>query len=430
MSWRGHHESWYRREIVSATDRRRFAAFVMATTLTACGGSGEMLRARAPGVPDEEARCRNAALNESPLVTEWSPAEKANLQARLRSGAMAVEFTGCSMRPIMGCTLRGSYRWQRTTLSSEAIEIHNQDELFAKLPLGAVALEGELARSGRIAVRTAVSGQYELDGSTAADVPDYGDCAAATHLLVGISMGSFRLNSGGTLEAGGSVGAGVFSSGAQTSSSETLLRESGDFESCKLSTDEKPEMNCSSPIQAFLAPLPRFAKERGTGTVHVTFASGAADKAWELRSNQQFVCRTPCERWVNPSDAYQLRTETGPDFQTLDVPDLGRYVGAHDLEVRAYDRNNSEFFGGIIATGLGGSFAFIGGFLALAGGLSGQDGLLVAGGVTGGIGLIAIAPGVYMIVNSGAKTEIRSDRAPVEMGQRTRSPELQLSGAF
>src|SRR6478735_5171274 len=115
--------------------------------VAACG-TAQPPRAQAPSAPDEASRCSLAARNESPLVTEWSSAEKANLQARLRSGALAVEFTGCSMRPILGCSLRGSYRWQRTTLASESIEIHNQDELFAKLPLGAIALEGELARSG------------------------------------------------------------------------------------------------------------------------------------------------------------------------------------------------------------------------------------------------------------------------------------------
>src|SRR5688572_8408735 len=104
-----------------ALARRSFATLTLTSTLTACGSSGELPRAKAPGRPDDQARCRGAALGESPLITEWSPAEKANLQARLRSGGLAVEFTGCSMRPISACTLRGSYRWQRTTLSSESI---------------------------------------------------------------------------------------------------------------------------------------------------------------------------------------------------------------------------------------------------------------------------------------------------------------------
>jgi len=404
---------------------------VAGTLLSGCGGGGDMMpRAKAPGAPDSEARCQAAARNESPLVTEWAAAEKANLQARLRAGGLAVEFTGCSMRPITGCTVRGSYRWQRTTLSSEGIEITNQDELFAKLPLGAIALEGELARAGRLSVRTAVSGQYVLEGSTAADVPDYGDCSQATHLLVGVSIGSFKLHSGGSLQAGAAVSAGAYEGGAKTQSTESLLREAGDFDSCKLSTDEHPEMNCSSPIQAFLAPLPRFAKERGAGTLRATFASGSPQKAWELRQGGQFVCRTPCTRWVTPADAYELRIENGPELQTLHVPDLGPYVGAGSLEVRAYEKDQGLFVGGIVAAGVGGGLAFMGGFLAMAGGLADSKGLLIAGSVTAGLGLLAIGPGVYMIVVSGSKTEVRADGILQESRSDWQTPGLGLGSQF
>jgi hypothetical protein len=381
-------------------------------------------------MPDAPSRCRAAAANESPLVTEWSSAEKANLQARLRSGGLAVEFSGCSMRPLTGCTLRGSYRWQRTTISSEAIQIRNQDELFAKLPLGALALEGELARSGRLEVRTMVSGQYVLEGSNAADVPDYGDCAQATHLLAAVSIGSFKLNSGGTLQMSGGAGMGIATTGASTSSSEMLLRESGDTESCKLSTDEVPNIGCSSPIQAFLVPLPRFAKERGSGTLRVTFAAGSADRAWELRSQQQFVCRTPCTRWVNPSESYELRTESGPELETVRVPDLSPFVGSNGVEVRAHPSSKGAFIGGIVTTGLGGGLAFIGGMLALGGAVGERDGLLVAGGITSTIGLLAVAPGVYLIVSSGSKAELRAAQRELPAAYRYASPQVGLGGAF
>jgi hypothetical protein len=407
----------------------RLGALVSPWLLAACGGGADIPRAKAPSAPDAESRCRAAALSESPLLTEWSSAEKANLQARLRAGGLAVEFTGCSMRPLTACTVRGSYRWQRTTLSSEGLEIHNQDELFTKLPLGAIALEGELARSGRLAVRTAVSGQYLLEGSTAADVPDYGDCANATHLLIGVSIGSFKLHSGGTLNAGASVTAGSLGGGMKTSSDESLLREAGDFDSCKAATDETPELNCSSPIQAFLAPLPRFAKERGSGTLRVTFAAGT-NEGWELRSNDRFVCRTPCTRWVNPSDSYQLRTERGPDFQTLDVPDLRDYVGSNQLEVRAHPRSMGTFVGGIVAAGVGGGLAFMGGMLALAGSVGDKSGLVLAGGITAGIGLIAVGPGVYMIVTSGSRTEIHGDRAFGTQPWNVATPGLGFTGTW
>lgn len=398
--------------------------------LGACAKDSVLPRAQAPAIPDAPSRCRAAAATESPLITEWSSAEKANLQARLRSGGLVVEFSGCSMRPLTGCSLRGSYRWQRTTISSEGIQIRNQDELFAKLPLGALALEGELARSGRLEVRTMVSGQYVLEGSTAADVPDYGDCAQATHLLAAVSIGSFKLNSGGSLHVGGGAEMGPAATGVQTSSSELLLRESGDFESCKLATDDLPDLGCSSPIQAFLVPLPRFAKERGSGTLRVTFAAGTSDRAWELRSQQKFVCRTPCTRWINPSEAYELRTESGPQLETVQVPDLTPFAGASDLEVRAHPSSKGAFIGGIVTTGLGGGLAFIGGFLALAGALGDRDGLLVAGGVTSGIGLLAVAPGVYLIATSGSEAEVRAGDQSPHGGPRFATPELGLNGEF
>jgi hypothetical protein len=383
------------------------ALCVASLSLIACGAQTGVPRAHAPGLPNERERCRAAAANASPLLTQWSSAEKANLQARLRAGALAVEFTGCEMRPLPGCALRGSYRWQRTTLSSEGFEIRDQDELFSKLPIGALALEGELSRSGRLVIRTTVSGQYTLEGSTAADVPDYGECAQATHLLTALSIGSFRLNSGGELTAAAGASVGPYGGEARTSSSEALLREAGDFESCARASDDAPELGCSSPIQAFLVPLPRFARARGTGTLQVTFSSGTADQAWELRQNQQFVCRTPCTRWVDPRERYQLRTESGRELTTVNVPDLEAFRGSSDVEVRAYTRDQGAFLGGIIAAGLGGGFAFMGGFLALAGSLSERDGLLVAGGITSGIGALALAPGVYFLATSGAKAEVR-----------------------
>lgn len=373
-----------------------------------CGSRSYAPRAKAPAPSDDASRCRKAALRETPLVTEWSAAEKANLQARLGSGAMAVEYTGCEMRPIPGCQLRGSYRWQQTTLSTDTIDISNEDELFAKLPLGAVRLEGELARAGHLQVRTTVSGQYILEGAQAEDVPDYGDCAQATHILSGISIGAFQLNSGARLTGSTKVDVADRGAGASTRSSDSVLREAGDPASCTLATEDEPNIGCSSPIQAFLSPLPRFAERRGEGTVEATFVSGEPDVAWELRADQKFVCRTPCSRWMNPGEAYELRLENGEVLRSLAVPDMRTYVGAGDLQVVVYDKNERAFVTGIALTGVGGGLMFMGGFLGLAGALSEESGLAVAGAVVAGLGVLQIGPGIYLILSSGAKTEVYS----------------------
>jgi hypothetical protein len=115
-----------------------------------------------PEVPGGQAKCRIAASSENPLVTEWPASEKANLEARLREGAVAVSYSGCDMRLLPQCRMSGSYGWRRTTTSTDVVEIRNADDLYAKLPLGAVSLEGELERTGRLAVQTTVSGQLQL----------------------------------------------------------------------------------------------------------------------------------------------------------------------------------------------------------------------------------------------------------------------------
>ena len=133
----------------------------------------------APAAPvDAEgaARCRIAAKQERPLVTEWAGSEKADLESRLSSGqVVAVRYTGCELQIVEACRVSGKYAFRRTTLSTDTVEISDADDLYAKLPLGAVGLEGELAWSGRLAVRTTVAGEYRLDAAPAGACPSSPD---------------------------------------------------------------------------------------------------------------------------------------------------------------------------------------------------------------------------------------------------------------
>src|SRR4029079_10566656 len=118
-----------------------------------------------PHIPAEQARCRVAASQSSPLVTEWPAAEKANLEVLLRSGTVAVACSGCSMRLLPECRVAGEYHWQQTTAATDSLEITDADEWFAKLPLGAASLEAELKRSGKLSVKTTVAGQLRLQNA-------------------------------------------------------------------------------------------------------------------------------------------------------------------------------------------------------------------------------------------------------------------------
>src|SRR5262249_6634140 len=127
--------------------------------------------------PDTPEKCRQALSQASPLLTELSATEKANLEILSRGGAVAVSFSGCSMQVLYNCRLGGRYYWYAVSPTSDSFEINDEDQLYARLPLGAVGLESDLQRWGKLNVQTSVSGQLRLDGLRPDDIPQGGECA-------------------------------------------------------------------------------------------------------------------------------------------------------------------------------------------------------------------------------------------------------------
>jgi hypothetical protein len=359
--------------------------------------------AHAPEMPGDQTRCRLASNREDPLVTEWPAPEKANLEARLREGSVVVSYSGCTLRMLPSCRVSGGYQWRRTTISTDTIEIHNADELFAKLPIGAVSLEGELKRSGRLAVQTSVSGQFQLSGFDPMSVPHDG-CEGATHVLGALSVGAFKLRSGGAANLGGQGSfAGVGSARGASESEETIMREAGAPTRCELATESAPHPDCASPIQMFLQALPASIVDRGpTGTVKVKFLPVRAQQDWEVVVGDRTLCKTPCERWVDPAMPYTLKYDPGffQKNELLEVPDLRSQAGGERFLVRGEPRKDGELVGGILLTTFGGMAVATGITLTAAGCGGGDGGLCSAGVITLPAGLLALAPGVWMIIDS------------------------------
>ena len=322
-------------QAVREQGRPALYASVVLALASACAVESPAMRARGllPRAPAEQGRCQVAASQSSPLVTEWPASEKANLEVLLRTGPVAVAYTGCSMRVLSECRLRGAYRWTRTTPSTDSLEINDADELYAKLPLGAVSLEGELKRSGKLSIQTMVAGQLRVEGADVSDVPREGPCAQATHIVTALSLGAFALKAGGTKE--GSAGAGLTSIGeakVKRERSADLLRSAGDFDSCGTGTDEGPASNCASPIQAFLAALPGRTEEEGPpGTMKVDFVSANPASRWDVYADDRVICTTPCAQWVSADRPVMLRfnltqhcTDSGESASWAGPVDFGR----------------------------------------------------------------------------------------------------------
>jgi hypothetical protein len=370
------------------------AAMALAASGCAALGASESARPTAPELPAAQARCKVAAGQENPLVTEWASAEKVALEAHAKTGAVAVEWSGCALRILPECRAPGTYRWRRTTTTTDFVELRDADELYAKLPLGAATLEPELERAGRLAIQTTVSGQLELDGFDAARTERDPRCAAATHVVRGVAVGAFGL----------SIGSGP------------PVRGAGNADVCKLATEDEPHPDCRSPVQVFLAPLPRTLARRGPpGTLRVRFLPPDPDRAWRLSVAERKLCDVPCTRSVDPALPYSFRADGGflRGDDVVDIPDLRPFDGAGDVEVRPVPRNTGRLVWGIVMTSIGGLGMITGGVL-LASGCGGQDqGRCIAGAIATPAGALLVAPGIWFIVTSRGGIEVAPATLPV-----------------
>jgi hypothetical protein len=388
---------------------RLVGVIVLSLSAGGCGGLEVIPRASAPQAPTQGlTKCSVAASRSNPLVTEWPASEKANLEVRLREGAVAVQYSGCDMKLIPSCRLEGQYQWLRTTVASDSFQITNEDELYAKLPIGAVSLEGELRSSGRLKMQTTVTGQVRLVGFDATRLAASDECQAATHVLNSLSIGAFKLKSGGTLAAGASIDAPMVGAGAATKSSETILREAGAVDSCAESTAQSPHPDCRSPIQMFLAPLPWTRDAEVPAGMTRAKLLGSRGVNWEVSANGQPLCTTPCDRDLDPTTSLQFASPDKGFFapkDSIDVPPLRDVTSANNIVVRGEPTSFGLFALGLSATSLGGMAVLAGIPLTIVGGVK-ENGLLTAGIVSGGVGLAVLIPGIMAITAALPHPEI------------------------
>jgi hypothetical protein len=350
------------------------------------------------------ARCRWGATQTSVLVTEWSASEKADLEALLnQGGGVAVAFSGCSMRVLPQCKLKGTYAWQHTTPSSDYVAIENDADLYTKLPLGAVSLSGELKKSGNLTVQTTIAGQKRLEGLTPAEVPTDGSCAEATHVVNAISLGAFVLSGGGDEQISGSAEARIGSAGGSLSRSAHVIRSAGDANACSSATQDAPAQGCSSPIQVFLAPIPGRAEPVGPpGTVKVDFESANASTRWDVYVDDQATCTTPCSRWVDPTHPLVMRARDQAD--KVRIADIDPRQGPLQIDAEPEDRGN--FTVGLVFTSLGG-LGVVTGISLLGVGCSGiSDGMCTGGLITTGVSSIVTAGAIWLMLKAKPRSHV------------------------
>lgn len=231
--------------------------------VTACksGNAAQKLaQSTAPTLEGSTGKCKPGNEASKSLVVEWPMGDRAALEGRVKSTLVAVRYRNCEMELISNCSVQGNYRFISVTPKSENVKITNADELYAKIPIGAVNLEGKLARDGQLNVDMVLVGRHESSRFRFQTSDLDGRCEGATHVVTGISVGAFVFYSG----AGADIGVGVdvkgtgVGAGVGSSASRELLSRDGDLAACIQTDDESgPPPGCGSLLQVEVVPIDR-----------------------------------------------------------------------------------------------------------------------------------------------------------------------------
>jgi hypothetical protein len=199
---------------------------------------------------------------DKPLIVEWSGMDAAELESRLLRGVVAVRYEDCEMEVLRGCTAPGRYAYAQTTTGSQSIHIGSLDDLLINIPLGLAQLGGRVERGEALELDMVVVGRYEAPkpAYTAAELSGGPECARATHVVTGVSLGAFRLSS---VADSARSGAGPALAGASEDTIE-ILKESPPnmLETCaQVSLADDPRRNvCTAPIRLEVAPISAHAE--------------------------------------------------------------------------------------------------------------------------------------------------------------------------
>lgn len=201
--------------------------------------------------------------HERPFVIEWDATDMSSFESRAANDVIFVKYEGCDLKVLDACVndsikgALGSYKpveW--TSGSVESLDISNEGDLFAKLPLGAATLGGRVSGGEKFHMEYYVSGTRNAtrDAVFAKDLEKIPGCKGATHFVYGYNLGAFALGSTSKLHA--TAGGSMFGFGAGGSkTSETKAdKMGGQLSSCRGET-AKEVSTCKVPVRLTLREI-------------------------------------------------------------------------------------------------------------------------------------------------------------------------------
>lgn len=221
--------------------------------LQACG-PGAVAAAVRPDAPtyaaaSGERECRATDGSSEPLVVDFRPEERVDLEVAMRDGVAVVAYDCKAFRVLKDCRIDGTYGFVGTTTKEQVIQLDNSDEIRTNLPLSGLKIagkiEGELQRGASLDIALMMVGKKRTTWAAVTKDDLRGTCAGATHFVRGATVGAFAMETGAKAKVRAAVEIFGGSGGASSASSKNVKNRDGSLESCKAANPEA----ASAPAQ-------------------------------------------------------------------------------------------------------------------------------------------------------------------------------------
>lgn len=290
-----------------------------------------------------ELTCAERPTRIKPLVVDWDPDERVDLEAAMAGSVVVVRYDCPGLEILPGCTVDGDYAYAGVSRKEQVVQMTNMDQVRANVPVKSGAIGGEVMAGRALNLATVYVGRQSTTVNHLTQGDLSGQCEGATHFVRSASLGAFSMATGSKGKA--MVVAEMFGVGAAASSDaqKQSLNADGSLEACRTSGpgDQAPPDQCRAPVKIELVPIA--AGEAGEGAKAVADAlkqgeaaqdecvvpgyvqvngicqAREADAAYTCAPKDEGECKTQCDKGSMRS-CYNLGLLAGQELGAAQVP--------------------------------------------------------------------------------------------------------------
>jgi TPR repeat protein len=263
------------------------ACVVLVPFIDACGGTpAEAVRPKDPTAAGAlgEAQCHKVEKYGEPLVVDWKPDQRGDLEEAMHDGVALVAYSCSGIKLLKQCKLDGSYGFLGMTKREQVVRLENADEVRANLPLSGLKIAGDISaemdRGATLDIALITVGKRRTTWKAPTRDDLKGDCDGVTHFVRGAAVGAFALQTGTRAQVRSAAQVfGVGAAGSSTSGKQVHDTE-GNPDDCGKATPDAttPPGQCGGAVRLELVAIEESAapKPPPKGTTETTGAAPPA----------------------------------------------------------------------------------------------------------------------------------------------------------